>query len=1046
MSSTSLVPLFVHSYSRMRFKVLNQPASYIMSKRSPPTARRIFHDWTRDPLHPDIVLTPFQKLMRDVDWNSTLVGPMNQWPAWLRQQVLMMVTDSKPACILVGDHQTIVYNEAYSKLVGDKHPTLMGQDPHIGLVELWDTFHRIINTGEVTGRSYLEKRQLIPMMRYGYLEEGYYDYNYLPIVGDDGYVVGHHCQCADVSRETISERRTSLTLKLSKELSVCRDMGEFWPSFLKGMSLDDKDFPLVALYAVSQYGSEPTCPQSGRTTCLLEACVGVDADKLPSRLVFPRGHHPPSSILTNFDKLLVRLFQASLEDSKPLLLTRNMLPSLFFAGVTWRGFGVQSEEFLIVPMRTSRGVVVGFMFAGLNPMKRYRQDNDYEDLIKIITQQIAIPRASSLLQGEEIRRGEERLISRSEELKRSEAKYRNFAEHAPIGVAKKANRRRFEITEQSREDTEPRPWRRVVYADDITRFEAFVDELLACKGLRIVEARLQKTWALRGEEESTDLAEHTAWILASGYSELNVDGTLGYAVIWITDISSQKAVEKTLDARVKKALELKRQQENFVDSVCHEIRNPASAMLHCAEEIVSYLQDCLNATADIPGSSVNTLTTPSYPQVSEWLRSSLDAAQTIVNCVNHQRSIVDDVLTFSKLDANLLSLSPVIVDPVKVINEALRLFEGEMRSAGIKWTIYRATSLKDLNADWVLLDPARIRQIIINLVTNAIKATRNCEQREINVRISVVKTRPTMSNLGVDYFPTSEHRRRSSRVRVDASNGSEIYLIIAVTDTGKGLSDQEKSRLFERFAQGNTKTYTQYEGSGLGLWISREITEMMDGEIGVAYEEGVGSTFTFFVKAQIAIPSPEQASSKRNVGVTSPLSRSSSPTGGPTPSNILVVEDNLVNQKVLCTALKKRGYNVLAANHGVEALETLYRTSAYSGSRNSLMEWPRFDVVLMDIEMPHMDGITCIRKIRDLEAEGKLEGHQATVAVTANARPDHVKAAIDAGMDGVTTKPYRMDDLVAQMNKTFSRAQRRRRINDEDASGESMNANASGEA
>lgn len=158
------------------------------------------------------------------------------------------------------------------------------------------------------------------------------------------------------------------------------------------------------------------------------------------------------------------------------------------------------------------------------------------------------------------------------------------------------------------------------------------------------------------------------------------------------------------------------------------------------------------------------------------------------------------------------------------------------------------------------------------------------------MRISVVKTRPTMSNLGVDYFPTSEHRRRGSRVRVDASKGSEIYLIIAVTDTGKGLSDQEKSRLFERFAQGNTKTYTQYEGSGLGLWISREITEMMDGEIGVASEEGVGSTFTFFVKAQIAIPSPEQASSKRNAGVTSSLSRSSSPTGGPTPSNILVVE------------------------------------------------------------------------------------------------------------------------------------------------------------
>lgn len=147
-----------------------------------------------------------------------------------------------------------------------------------------------------------------------------------------------------------------------------------------------------------------------------------------------------------------------------------------------------------------------------------------------------------------------------------------------------------------------------------------------------------------------------------------------------------------------------------------------------------------------------------------------------------------------------------------------------------------------------------------------------------------------MSNLGVDYFPTSEHRRKNSRIRLDDSHGSEIYLIIAVTDTGKGLSDQEKSRLFERFAQGNTKTYISYGGSGLGLWISREITEMMDGEIGVASEEGVGSTFTFYVKSQIAFPSPDQASNERKSGVLSPLGRSPSSSSGPTLSNILVVE------------------------------------------------------------------------------------------------------------------------------------------------------------
>lgn len=311
----------------------------------------------------------------------------------------------------------------------------MGQDPHIGFVELWDKFHNIIKNGEATGKSFLEERQLIPMVRHGYLEETYYDYNFLPIVGEDGYVRGHFLHSADVTRETISERRAFVTRELPKRLSTCLDMEDFWPALLKGMSVGDKDLPLVALYAVSQYGSEPTSSQSGRTTCLLEQCVGIDADKLPSRLLFPRVYHSPSSILTNIDKLLPRLLAASLDDPEPLLVTRNMLPSLFLAGITWRGFGIPSEEFLIVPLRTSKGLVIGFMFAGLNPMKRYRQDNGLKDCIKIITQQIAVPRASSLLQSEAIRKGEEELILRSEELKRSETKYRKFAEHAPIGVA-----------------------------------------------------------------------------------------------------------------------------------------------------------------------------------------------------------------------------------------------------------------------------------------------------------------------------------------------------------------------------------------------------------------------------------------------------------------------------------------------------------------------------------------------------------------------------------------------------------------------------------
>jgi signal transduction histidine kinase len=233
--------------------------------------------------------------------------------------------------------------------------------------------------------------------------------------------------------------------------------------------------------------------------------------------------------------------------------------------------------------------------------------------------------------------------------------------------------------------------------------------------MRTVEARLDRSWKFQSEDDtSTDSSQHPAWILASGYSEMKADGQLGYAVVWITDISTQKAVERSLDARVKKALEMKRQQENFVDNICHEIRNPASAMLHCAEEIATHVQDCLKATAANTDLSVAvTHQRPDHAQVREWLNGSLDAAQTIVNCVNHQRSIVDDVLTLSKLDSNLLSISPVVVEPGKVVREAMKLFEGEMRNASIEWSVCTASSLKDLGANWVLLDPGRIHQVIM---------------------------------------------------------------------------------------------------------------------------------------------------------------------------------------------------------------------------------------------------------------------------------------------------------------------------------------------
>jgi signal transduction histidine kinase/ActR/RegA family two-component response regulator len=510
----------------------------------------------------------------------------------------------------------------------------------------------------------------------------------------------------------------------------------------------------------------------------------------------------------------------------------------------------------------------------------------------------------------------------------------------------------------------------------------------------------------------------------------------------------QKAVAKGLNIRMNEAIELKRQQENFIDvsdigykfepcpadlnqTVSHEIRNPMSAVLHCAEEIGASLTE-YNAT--VSGSTAHrNPDAPSSIGLHERLQSAIDAAQIIVHCVMHQKRIIDDVLTLSKLDSDLLTISPIAVRPIETAQEALKLFEVELRTADIQWDIVEDQSLQDLKADWVLLDPSRLHQVLINLLTNAIKFTRDQSRREISVKIAATKERPTMDSRSV-YYLSQYGPRRNSRVKHDDNQGDGIYLSMAIKDTGKGLSADEKARLFKRFAQGSPKTYVQYGGSGLGLFISRQITEMMGGEIGVASEEGEGSTIVFFVKTQIA---SKPADSPDNVAPPSTTDQQSKtvaddssftetrhaeldddtpPAGFPTLAKILIVEDNLVNQKVLNQALTSRGYVVAAANHGGEALEQLHKTASCRGGGG---EERAFDVILMDIEMPVMGGIACMREIRNLEAQGRLEGRVTVIGVTANARDEHVKAAMGAGMDGVTTKPYRLEDLVAEMRRAY---------------------------
>ena len=325
-------------------------------------------------------------------------------------------------------------------------------------------------------------------------------------------------------------------------------------------------------------------------------------------------------------------------------------------------------------------------------------------------------------------------------------------------------------------------------------------------------------------------------------------------------------------------------------------------------------------------------------------------------------------------------------------------------------------------------------QITVNLITNAIKFTAGSHKRSIEVHLGASVDQPHIHFKGFEYIPT-----RGSLIDITAGQdwgeGERLYIRVKVQDTGCGLTPGEKRQLFERFAQASPRTHATYGGSGLGLFISRQLAELHGGQIGVASETGVGSTFGFFIQGRrapppkrpgILGPAPllgQQGGAEAQALLRSNSSPASIPTALPEkglPTNnsdlaILIVEDNLVNQRVLSKQLKKAGCTIYTADNGLLALEVLATTSFQDPAGRPL------SIILMDLEMPEMDGLTAVGRIREMEGAGLVVGHVPVIAVTANVRDEQTQAAIEGGMDDVVAKPFRVPELLVKVRSLLTR-------------------------
>ncbi len=410
-----------------------------------------------------------------------------------------------------------------------------------------------------------------------------------------------------------------------------------------------------------------------------------------------------------------------------------------------------------------------------------------------------------------------------------------------------------------------------------------------------------------------------------------------------TEIAKQLVITNTIE-------KINKQQEEFINNICHEVRNPLNGTYGSIPMLIELMK-------------LIRIASNQYCKLAEETKPLFDEADQYIGmikiCTDQQKTILDNVLTLSKLENDRVELNISSFELTETIKNTLKILVAQIKQK-------RLTLVLDIPKDpvWIKADPYQLSQVIINLVSNAVKFT---HEGYITFAAAI---EPTLDLLT-----------------------ENVIINFSVKDTGIGILPHKINNVFERFVQADSRVGAQYGGSGLGLAISKKIVELMGGTIQVESHMGEGSTFSFSIKGSY-LDEQEllEATQTKNLLNSSKIKILSPQLSG---KKILIVEDNQINATILGKQLNQAGCICCVASDGAKAL--------------GLYQQNRFDLICMDLEIPIINGLEVTRQIR---AKELIENyHTPIIGISGYSSSSKKNSALQCGMDDYLVKPYNPKEL-----------------------------------